>query len=446
MRPKIAVVGAGISGLVCAYQLQKKGADVSVFEKEALPGGRMSCLEKNGLCYDAGANFFVDNYKTLKGYCRELGIDEKWQPLRNGQIYGFSEGEIHPLSLSLNTLIFYLRPVPFVQRLKLLYLLHSLANTPLEGTFYNLTELTSLDQTNAYDYVLQHVGKQAADHVIDSFTSTYQFHGAKEISLAAMVGLIREMVEHNAEFAAYQTVGGMRQIPMALAEKLNCTFNCEVHEVVSQANGVVVKSDQGDLLYDTVVLATTANVTRKILRDPTEKQIEFLSQVRYAPTIMVSFIVPEELMKDIYLVMVPFVESRKICIYSNEGVKGKHFQKEGHSVVNAALHSSYAEKIFTDSDEIIFDKVKEELKRLCPYLKECGSIQNHLLTRWKTAMPVFSHGYLSQVEKFLNDGQGERGVFLCGDYLNSPWTEGSARCGERVADALYSLQMQLPRL
>ncbi len=445
MPPKVAVVGAGISGLVCAYQLQKKGIEVTVFEKDALPGGRMSCLEKKGLCFDAGANFFVDNYKTLKGYCCELGIEHKWQPLKSGKIYGFSEGRIHQLSLSLNALIFYLKPVPFLQRLKLIYLLYTLAKTPIKGSFYNLTELTSLDQTNAYDYVLEHVGKEAADHVIDSFTSTYQFHGAKDISLAAMIALLHEMVTHNSEFAAYQTIGGMRQIPIALAEKLHCLFSCEVNEVRTLPNGVIVKSSRGEEQFDAVVLAATANTSREILKDPTAKQREFLSQVRYAPTIMVSFLVPEELMKAIYLVMVPFIEGGKICIYSSEGVKGEHFQRDGLVVVNAALHSAYAEEIFADSDEIIFGKVRDEIKRICPYLQDCDCIQDHLLIRWQTAMPIFSHGYLREVESFLKDGQGERSVFLCGDYLNSPWTEGSARCGERVAEALYSLQMQLPR-
>ncbi|MEZ4607271.1 MAG: FAD-dependent oxidoreductase, partial [Deinococcales bacterium] len=36
---KVAVVGAGPAGLVCAGELAKKGYDVTIFEKRSLPGG-----------------------------------------------------------------------------------------------------------------------------------------------------------------------------------------------------------------------------------------------------------------------------------------------------------------------------------------------------------------------------------------------------------------------
>jgi len=53
-------------------------------------------------------------------------------------------------------------------------------------------------------------------------------------------------------------------------------------------------------------------------------------------------------------------------------------------------------------------------------------------------MPKFVQGHLTRVKEFLEDGQGENKVFLCGDYLNSPWTEGAARCGKRVAQQVIS--------
>ena len=46
MENKIAVVGAGISGLSCAYRLAKKGFRVKVFEKEILAGGRAPKAER----------------------------------------------------------------------------------------------------------------------------------------------------------------------------------------------------------------------------------------------------------------------------------------------------------------------------------------------------------------------------------------------------------------
>ena len=36
---KIAIIGAGFSGLAAAYTLTKRGHDVTVFEKDSQPGG-----------------------------------------------------------------------------------------------------------------------------------------------------------------------------------------------------------------------------------------------------------------------------------------------------------------------------------------------------------------------------------------------------------------------
>ena len=53
---KIAVIGAGIAGLSCAYELQKAGHNVTVFEKESYIGGRMATRTKEGLPFDIGAD------------------------------------------------------------------------------------------------------------------------------------------------------------------------------------------------------------------------------------------------------------------------------------------------------------------------------------------------------------------------------------------------------
>ena len=46
---RIAIIGAGISGLTVA-QLLKKRHEVVVFEKEATPGGLIRCRRVNGNC------------------------------------------------------------------------------------------------------------------------------------------------------------------------------------------------------------------------------------------------------------------------------------------------------------------------------------------------------------------------------------------------------------
>lgn len=62
---RIAIIGAGISGLVCASNLQAKH-DVTLFEKSASTSGRMSILHQDALSFDHGAQYFTArDAKTL---------------------------------------------------------------------------------------------------------------------------------------------------------------------------------------------------------------------------------------------------------------------------------------------------------------------------------------------------------------------------------------------
>ncbi|HSP24197.1 MAG TPA: FAD-dependent oxidoreductase, partial [Saliniramus sp.] len=50
----VIVIGAGISGLVCALLRSARGMKVTVLERAATPGGKMREVEVDGVRIDAG--------------------------------------------------------------------------------------------------------------------------------------------------------------------------------------------------------------------------------------------------------------------------------------------------------------------------------------------------------------------------------------------------------
>ena len=54
-----AVVGAGIAGVACARTLVQAGHKVTVFEREAAPGGRMASIDTAFGRFDSGAQYFT---------------------------------------------------------------------------------------------------------------------------------------------------------------------------------------------------------------------------------------------------------------------------------------------------------------------------------------------------------------------------------------------------
>lgn len=67
MPDKVAVIGAGIAGIAVAARLAAKGFEVSVFEKNDGPGGKMSEIGHEGYRFDTGPSLF-----TLPGLIKDL--------------------------------------------------------------------------------------------------------------------------------------------------------------------------------------------------------------------------------------------------------------------------------------------------------------------------------------------------------------------------------------
>jgi len=91
---RVAVIGAGISGLICARALAAHGVSVAIFEKSGGVGGRMATRRTNdGLSFDHGAQYFTVSDSSF-GKCvqawRKEGLIEKW----NGRIRVLRQGRI----------------------------------------------------------------------------------------------------------------------------------------------------------------------------------------------------------------------------------------------------------------------------------------------------------------------------------------------------------------
>lgn len=53
-KQRVVVIGAGMGGLSAAIRLQHAGYQVEIFEKEAIPGGKMHQIKQDGFTFDVG--------------------------------------------------------------------------------------------------------------------------------------------------------------------------------------------------------------------------------------------------------------------------------------------------------------------------------------------------------------------------------------------------------
>jgi renalase len=57
MKRRVAIIGAGVAGSICARGLAERGADVTVFDKGRSIGGRLAQRRRDGAVFDHGAQF-----------------------------------------------------------------------------------------------------------------------------------------------------------------------------------------------------------------------------------------------------------------------------------------------------------------------------------------------------------------------------------------------------
>jgi len=74
---KVLIIGAGLAGLVSAYELTQAGHDITILEAQMRPGGRVLTLREpfsDGLYADAGAARIPDNHDITLYYVRHFGL------------------------------------------------------------------------------------------------------------------------------------------------------------------------------------------------------------------------------------------------------------------------------------------------------------------------------------------------------------------------------------
>jgi oxygen-dependent protoporphyrinogen oxidase len=99
------VVGAGISGLVCAYALRKAGIDTHVVESSASPGGVIRSERREGYLLEFGPQSFTATSPILN-LCRELHIDDQLvQAPARAPRFVFVKNELRAVPLSPPALI-----------------------------------------------------------------------------------------------------------------------------------------------------------------------------------------------------------------------------------------------------------------------------------------------------------------------------------------------------
>eukprot|EP00257_Ricinus_communis_P027252 XP_025014666.1 protoporphyrinogen oxidase 2, chloroplastic/mitochondrial isoform X3 [Ricinus communis] len=162
---RVAVVGAGVSGLAAAYKLKSHGLKVTVFEAEERAGGKLRSVNHDGLIWDEGANTMTESEMEVKSLIGNLGIREKQQfPISQNKRYIVRNGK--PILIPTNPIALITSNILSAQ---------SKFQIILEPFLWKKRE--SSETHNAYteesvgEFFQRHFGKEVVDYLIDPFVA-----------------------------------------------------------------------------------------------------------------------------------------------------------------------------------------------------------------------------------------------------------------------------------
>ena len=432
---KIAVIGAGISGLTAAFRLQQRGHQVEVLEATESAGGRMGSTDVAGFPVELGAHMLLDSYARTRALVDEMGLTETWYEVESGPGGGvLHDHEVSSFSPKSAFEILRYRGLALSGRIRLLLALLQSERYRGELDFFDLSVGDdALDTEDCDTFARRHLGDEAADYIVDTFIRTFHFYGARRMS-AKYFEALAVLLLSKAGFQVCALRGHMRSLPDALASHLPVSYTTEVLGVASVASGVEVTSAQRVERYDAVVVATPAEVALPMLRAPSAAQRALLEHASSSRTALCVYTVPSALAGSFEGIWIPFVESEIVSGLANNSCFGA--RRGADTPFSVWLHEEAAEKWWNHADEQILRATAEELGRLFPHYQ--GHLHPLYLKRWPQALPVYGVGQVSRVRAFWESGQGDGGIWLCGDYLNHPWVEGAVLCGEKVAARLHA--------
>ncbi len=172
---KIAVIGAGPMGLVCAYELLKAGYLVDLYEKDDRLGGMSATFDFDGLQIERYYHFICHTDYPLFKLLRELQLADKLQ-WRDTQMGFFYEGVLYPWGSPWQLLTF-----PKLSMIaKLRYGAH---------VFYtkSIRNWEKLDHINAIPWLKRWLGGKGYD-MLWNYLFELKFYEYKENISAAWIG------------------------------------------------------------------------------------------------------------------------------------------------------------------------------------------------------------------------------------------------------------------
>ena len=462
--PRVIVIGAGISGLACAYHLRDRRIPYLLLEASDRAGGLIDSFQDGGFFFESGPQSFRLT-PELNQLITAAGLDSsllKADP--RAPRFILHGGKLVPAPMSPLSLLF----TPLLDARTVIHVL----GEPLRKSQPPLA-----DETVAA-FTRRKFGDQVLQNFVAPFVSGIYAGDAEKLSMRASFpdvhawesrhgsvirGAIKSMRAKPAKSAKNAMPRGLctlkrgnASLVAGLAKLLEMELNleCSVAAIAPAEGSAPARFDVvferegavGTFSALAVVLATEAQRAATLLRDVAPEFAPVLNSINYAPVAVVSLAYRKTALGTPlrgFGFLAP--RSEKVhtlgTVFNSSLFPGR--APADHMLVTSFLGGAMDAQAAAWPDNLLVDTAHAELARI---LRISGRPSVSRVTRHERAIPQYNLGHLQKIARIAESCRARPGIFLTGNYFTGPSLGSCVEHAAQVAADVAALIKQRPQL
>lgn len=424
---RVAIVGAGLSGLTAGYRLQQAGWAVDVFEATSAVGGRVQTIRKEGYALDIGASALGSTYRSYIGLAEELGVGLRPAAAvvgirRNGVSHYLDMNRI--VRSGLMTPLLSTRSKLRVSRLAIDVFV---ARARGRLDYSDMSKAAPIDTESARAYATRVLGSEVDSYLCEPIVRTMLITDADKVSKVELFSGVSNIF--TAKILA--TVGGQGSMPEALAERLKVHLLEPVTEVQRTANGVIVSHGGTTAQYDACVVTCPLPEATEICPDDRSLLSQLNSSLGYTKCLSVAVGTTEPPDSPAFLLMFPAVEDADVALIFLDHNKAPDRAPAGHGLLTCLWETGASERMIDEPDEVVVAHTLETVFQVFPELR--GSVEFTDVTRWRQALPCTKIGAYRDIARFNRSLDPASPVQYAADFMSAAGQNTAVEFGARAA-------------
>lgn len=460
---KVAIVGAGISGLSSAHYLRtlcREGnvpLELVLFESSARPGGVFDTVKTEDMVLELGPDSFITSKPWALDLARELGLEDSLLGVGYGQrkdTFVYQGGRLWSLPegfflMAPSKLLPFLRSGLFSAGAKLRVLLEPLVPRGGGG------------DESVRSFVEKRFGREIFDKAAQPLLGGIYMADPEKLSLSATMpqflemekrsgSVLRDLLrnpptsrgESGARYGLFLTPAeGMSVIVERLCSSAGFArqnYETPVLSLKKSEKGWLAGSDRGEEEFDAVILSVGAGTAGLLLSDIDPQLGTRLSGVRYVSSVVATLVFDEKGFRglpDGLGIIIPSKEGMNLVACSLYSRKFPEKSGSGKVVIRCFLGGELNPDAALWDEERIKAVLKEELARIFGFDNHPTGIY---VRRYPISMPRFALGHREEISGVMHRLSRHPGLALCGAAYQGVGIPDCARSGDLAARKIYA--------